>query len=228
MSIRPDNPQIKTSNIRTIGFLIYDGVSPLDFTGPAEAFSRSNGYELIYLSPSGGNIHTASGITIADTLPATSINPATLDTLIITGSDSLPPNPFKNFAYRRRPPPRMRPSPRRHRLHRGFHPRRARIIKRKGGHHPLEKCSGSGQAISPNSRTPRHHPCPRRSFCHLSWHHRRHRPGFKSDRGGPRSTHRQRYRQRHGGLYAPPRRTIPIRHHHRSTFSQPPQPSKSH
>lgn len=43
----------------------------------------------------------------------------------------------------------MRPSPRRHRLHRGFHPRRARIIKRKGGHHPLEECSGSGQAISP-------------------------------------------------------------------------------
>lgn len=95
MSIRPDNPQIKTSNIRTIGFLIYDGVSPLDFTGPAEAFSRSNGYELIYLSPSGGNIHTASGITIADTLPATSINPATLDTLIITGSDSLPQTPLK-------------------------------------------------------------------------------------------------------------------------------------
>lgn len=76
--------------MRRIGFLVFEGTTLLDLSGPAEVLSRAPGYELMVFSPSGQEVTSASGLPIAGTRPATPAAAATLDTIIITGSDALP------------------------------------------------------------------------------------------------------------------------------------------
>ncbi|MGP6175314.1 GlxA family transcriptional regulator [Corynebacterium sp. A21] len=78
--------------MRRMGFLVYDGVTMLDMSGPAEVLSRAPGYELVMFSPQGGKVTASNGLGIADTLPPEAA--ADLDTVIITGSDSLPDQPL--------------------------------------------------------------------------------------------------------------------------------------
>ncbi|WP_034647984.1 GlxA family transcriptional regulator [Corynebacterium sputi] len=77
--------------MRRIGFLIFDGVSLLDFAGPAEVFTRAH-YETVLISPHGGPVTTAAGVTVSETLAPE--NAGDLDTVVITGSDDLP---FREF-----------------------------------------------------------------------------------------------------------------------------------
>lgn len=77
--------------MRRIGFLIYDGVSLLDFAGPVEIFTRAH-YETVLISPHGGTVITAAGVTVSDTLAPE--DAGDLDTVVITGSDSLPDQEF--------------------------------------------------------------------------------------------------------------------------------------
>ncbi|MGP6173471.1 GlxA family transcriptional regulator [Corynebacterium sp. A21] len=76
--------------MRRIGFLVFEGTTLLDLSGPAEVLSRAPGYELQVFSPSGEQVTSASGLPIAGTRPVTPAAAATLDTIIITGSDVLP------------------------------------------------------------------------------------------------------------------------------------------
>ncbi|EEW50221.1 hypothetical protein HMPREF0290_1216, partial [Corynebacterium efficiens YS-314] len=61
--------------MKKIALLIYDGVTMLDVSGPAETLSRADGYELTLLSPAGGSVTTAAGITLSETQPAAGVNP---------------------------------------------------------------------------------------------------------------------------------------------------------
>lgn len=80
--------------MRKIALLIYDGVTMLDVSGPAEALSRAEGYELTLLSPGGGDVMTAAGISLSTTRPAASVNPGDFNTVIIAGADELPMSPI--------------------------------------------------------------------------------------------------------------------------------------
>lgn len=76
--------------MRKVGFLVFDGVTLMDVSGPAEVLSRAPGYEIVRFSPHGGTVESTSGIPVADTLNPSPELAATLDTLIIAGADRLP------------------------------------------------------------------------------------------------------------------------------------------
>ncbi|WP_295628654.1 GlxA family transcriptional regulator [uncultured Corynebacterium sp.] len=79
---------------RRMGLLVFDRVTMLDVSGPAEVLGKADaiagdagGYELVYVSPDGGNVATSSGMTIADTLAPADAGP--LDTLLVAGAEHL-------------------------------------------------------------------------------------------------------------------------------------------
>lgn len=76
--------------MKRIGFLVFDGMTMLDLTGPAEVLSRAPGYELLLFSPTGAPVTTGSGLPVAGTRRPEPGDGALLDTLIITGADDLP------------------------------------------------------------------------------------------------------------------------------------------
>lgn len=77
---------------RTIAFVLFDQALSLNLNGPAEVFSVANhllgakggGYDLVFLSESGGLIRTSSGI-VMQTQPLRAISTARLDTVIVVG-----------------------------------------------------------------------------------------------------------------------------------------------
>jgi transcriptional regulator GlxA family with amidase domain len=80
------------SDRRTVGFVLFDQVLALNLSGPAEAFSVANyllrdgggGYDLVFLSETGGPIRTSCGIIIGtDALDSADL--AKFDTLIVGG-----------------------------------------------------------------------------------------------------------------------------------------------
>ncbi|HIW91960.1 MAG TPA: DJ-1/PfpI family protein [Candidatus Corynebacterium avicola] len=77
----------------TVGFLVFDGMTMLDFAGPAEVLGRATNYELVLFSPRGGTVTAANGLPLAGTSIPTAEDAALLDTVIITGADDLPDRP---------------------------------------------------------------------------------------------------------------------------------------
>ena len=77
---------------RRIGILLFDGVKTLDFVGPAEVFLEANqrvdGYELVLLSPTGGDITTSMGMRVG--VQAAAADGGYFDTVIVPGSESAP------------------------------------------------------------------------------------------------------------------------------------------
>lgn len=74
-----------------IVLVAYDTAQILDVTGPAAVFGAANdeapgAYDLIVASSSGGMIRTNCGVTLG-TIAATTIDPASVDTLLIVGGD---------------------------------------------------------------------------------------------------------------------------------------------
>lgn len=80
---------------RHVVFIGFDGLQPLDLVGPLEVFSKANVYAsksghapfqyvLTVASPEGGEIHSASGLTISRTAPLKAL-PARLDTVLVAG-----------------------------------------------------------------------------------------------------------------------------------------------
>lgn len=80
--------------LRRIALVIADNASALDITGPAEVFNRAGShgadYEVIFTTPDGGDVRTVGGMVIGATSPAATVaDGGPLDTVIVTGSDSL-------------------------------------------------------------------------------------------------------------------------------------------
>ncbi|MEI5103764.1 DJ-1/PfpI family protein [Streptomyces sp. PmtG] len=72
-------------------FLVFDGVTLLDVSGPAEVLQQARRlglpYEQVLASPGGGTVTTASGLALAGTLAAADVGH--LDTLVVAGADEL-------------------------------------------------------------------------------------------------------------------------------------------
>lgn len=101
MSFETNHPA--DSDMRSVGILVFDGVTLLDVAGPAEVFSRAvaaartrasghRHYQVLYLSSAGGSVVTSSGLTLSGTMPVAD-SPA-LDLLLVPGADDLPHRPY--------------------------------------------------------------------------------------------------------------------------------------
>lgn len=84
------------SGTRRVVFLVFDGMKMLDVSGPAEVFAEANRfgatYELAYASSSGRAVTTSIGAEFAVSGAAAEV--ADIDTVIVSGGDSLPVEPI--------------------------------------------------------------------------------------------------------------------------------------
>ncbi|MFD7863583.1 GlxA family transcriptional regulator [Streptomyces sp. NPDC057682] len=92
MSLEPHNPQIRTSaEGHRVAFLVFDGVTLLDVSGPLEVLHRAGAfgrpYVPVLVSPRGGDVTTASGPVLARTVRPADAGP--VDTLVVAGGDVL-------------------------------------------------------------------------------------------------------------------------------------------
>ncbi|MEE3851665.1 GlxA family transcriptional regulator [Gordonia sp. LSe1-13] len=83
---------VRSGARRRIGIVVFDGVKMLDFTGPAEVFVEANqfggDYEVVVMSPSGGDVATSVGVRVS-TDPVS--GSGRFDTVMIAGSEIAPP-----------------------------------------------------------------------------------------------------------------------------------------
>jgi transcriptional regulator GlxA family with amidase domain len=87
-------PQLRTSPLRVVALLAFDGCQSLDVSGPYEVFNSANvrkgkaspGYRPIIASRAGGDVRANSGLTFADTVAIADL-PANVDTALIAGGD---------------------------------------------------------------------------------------------------------------------------------------------
>ncbi|MFC9693474.1 GlxA family transcriptional regulator [Kribbella sp. NPDC056951] len=88
MSKMPGQPQIRTHRV---AFIVYDGVTLLDVSGPLEVLHQANRgtprYETVLVSPNGGTVPTAAGLSLAGTVKPNEVDE--LDTVVIAGADQL-------------------------------------------------------------------------------------------------------------------------------------------
>lgn len=71
-----------------VGIVVYDGVTLLDVSGPAEVFDRAGGYRVELLSPDGGEVRGSNGLRLAGTRAMH--EPFALDVLVVAGYEHLP------------------------------------------------------------------------------------------------------------------------------------------
>ncbi|MFE4974741.1 GlxA family transcriptional regulator [Kitasatospora sp. NPDC056651] len=75
-----------------VAFLVFDGVTLLDASGPLEVFHQAarlgHRYGTVLVSPDGGTVTTANGVALADTAAPPDL-PDRLDTLVVAGADHL-------------------------------------------------------------------------------------------------------------------------------------------
>ncbi|MFK0115190.1 GlxA family transcriptional regulator [Streptomyces sp. NPDC090994] len=78
-----------------VGFVVFDGVTLLDVSGPAEVLHQAgrlgHPYDLILISPHGGEVTTSTGMPLSGTVTATGAGP--IDTLLVAGGDRLAERP---------------------------------------------------------------------------------------------------------------------------------------
>ncbi|WP_051342831.1 GlxA family transcriptional regulator [Pseudonocardia spinosispora] len=81
---------------RRVAVLVFDGVTMLDVSGPAEVLSKAATfgahYELTPVSPAGGEVRTSTGMVLAGTRRFDELHD--LDLAIVAGSDDLPVGPI--------------------------------------------------------------------------------------------------------------------------------------
>lgn len=81
-----------------IGVFVFDGMTLLDASGPAEVFHLANQsrrqYELIFISVDGGPVTSSSGAGLAQTVAAADVG--ALDTLLVAGGENLVEEPLNS------------------------------------------------------------------------------------------------------------------------------------
>ncbi|MFD9902917.1 GlxA family transcriptional regulator [Streptomyces sp. NPDC059063] len=82
---------------RRVAFLVFDGVTMLDVTGPAEVLHQAGRlglpYEVVLVSPRGGDVATSSGLVLAGASAAAGTGP--FDTVVVAGGDRLVEQPVE-------------------------------------------------------------------------------------------------------------------------------------
>jgi transcriptional regulator GlxA family with amidase domain len=85
------------TDIVEVGVLVFDGVTLLDVSGPAEVFGKASAYGPCYrqrlFSPTGGEVLTSTGMRLAATEPAH--RAGELDIALIAGGDALAEGPIR-------------------------------------------------------------------------------------------------------------------------------------
>ncbi|UWE10288.1 GlxA family transcriptional regulator [Actinacidiphila bryophytorum] len=80
-----------------VGFVVFDGVTMLDVSGPSEVLHQARrvapAYELVLVSPRGGPVTTAAGLVLGGTSAAAHAGP--LDTVVVAGGDRLAQQPVE-------------------------------------------------------------------------------------------------------------------------------------
>ncbi|MFC6158575.1 GlxA family transcriptional regulator [Kribbella jiaozuonensis] len=90
MSNSPHQPQIRTHRV---AFVVYDGVTLLDVSGPLEVLHQANRaqdrrrYDTVLVSASNGQVTTASGVVLAGLAAAAEVG--AVDTVVVAGADHL-------------------------------------------------------------------------------------------------------------------------------------------
>jgi transcriptional regulator GlxA family with amidase domain len=81
---------------RRVAVLVFDGVTMLDVSGPAEVLSKASAfgahYDLSLVSPTGGEVRTSTGMVLAGTRRVEDMR--AVDLAIVAGSDDLPVGPI--------------------------------------------------------------------------------------------------------------------------------------
>ncbi len=76
---------------RRVVVVAFDGVEPIDVSGPSSVFGRANllrpgTYEVVHAAVGGTSVRTGSGLTLSDLAPIGSLRGA-IDTLLVAGGD---------------------------------------------------------------------------------------------------------------------------------------------
>ncbi|WP_369251851.1 GlxA family transcriptional regulator [Streptomyces sp. R41] len=78
-----------------VGFVVFDGVTMLDVSGPSEVLHQSgrfgHPYELVLVSPRGGTVTTSTGLALTGTVTAVDAGP--VNTVVVAGGDRLAQQP---------------------------------------------------------------------------------------------------------------------------------------
>jgi transcriptional regulator GlxA family with amidase domain len=81
-----------------IGIVVFDGMTLLDASGPAEVFHLADPagerYELVFVSAYGGTVRSSSGIAMADTIAAA--DTGAFDTVLVAGGQRLVDSPIED------------------------------------------------------------------------------------------------------------------------------------
>lgn len=79
-----------------IGLVVFDGITLLDASGPAEVLHHGDPsgehYDITYVSPAGGTVVASSGIAVAGTIAADDVAP--VDTVLVAGGGHLATGPL--------------------------------------------------------------------------------------------------------------------------------------
>ncbi|MFD9727361.1 GlxA family transcriptional regulator [Streptomyces sp. NPDC059072] len=79
-----------------VGFVVFDGVTMLDVSGPAEVLHQASRfdhrYELILISPCGGEVRSSNGMPLGGTV--TAAEAGRIDTVLVAGGDRLAEQPM--------------------------------------------------------------------------------------------------------------------------------------
>ncbi|WP_217553512.1 GlxA family transcriptional regulator [Streptomyces sp. GbtcB6] len=80
-----------------VGFVVFDGVTMLDVSGPSEVLHQAgrltDPYELVLVSPAGGTVTTSAGLALTGTVRAADAGP--VDTVLVAGGDRLAERPIE-------------------------------------------------------------------------------------------------------------------------------------
>ncbi|MBZ2197953.1 GlxA family transcriptional regulator [Occultella gossypii] len=81
---------------RRIGIVVFDEMTLLDASGPAEVFHHADlsgeRYDLTYVSPAGGTVVSSSGMALSETVAADDVAP--VDTVLVAGGARLATGPL--------------------------------------------------------------------------------------------------------------------------------------
>ncbi|MFD4507939.1 GlxA family transcriptional regulator [Streptomyces sp. NPDC058457] len=81
-----------------VGFVVFDGVTMLDVSGPSEVLHQAgrlaDPYELVLVSPAGGTVTTSAGLALTGTVRAADAGP--VDTVLVAGGDRLAERPIED------------------------------------------------------------------------------------------------------------------------------------
>jgi len=94
--MQPTDPDM-TRTPHRVGFVVFDGVTMLDVSGPSEVLHQAGRlatpYELLLVSPRGGAVATSTGPALGGTSTAADAGP--LDTVMVAGGDRLAEGPVE-------------------------------------------------------------------------------------------------------------------------------------